>query len=282
MARIGTPNLGLGTWLDGENPGAGSQTVNNTGLNGNWIKLDIVIGVGHNADGSHKAGIINTIQIVDAAITTPKIADANVTTPKIADGAIITVKIADQAVTTAKIADGAVGTTELLDAAVTTPKIVDQGVTTPKIADGAVTAAKLAPGAIDNSTIIINGGGALQVQASVIASAINNFKEYVANIEQGVLNPPTHIPTEQAVLKNDFGSNIVWSRSSAGVYLGTLSGAFTLGKTIVIVMPGGSGSGKVNAYPINVNQIQINTVDSGGSAADGNMYFSLVNIKVFN
>jgi hypothetical protein len=59
MARVGTPLLNLGCWLDGENPGAGSQTVDNTGLNGNWIKLDTATGVGHNSDGSHKADSID-------------------------------------------------------------------------------------------------------------------------------------------------------------------------------------------------------------------------------
>lgn len=54
MARIGTPLLNLGCWLDGENPGAGSQTVDNTGLNGNWIKLDTAVGMEHNPDGTHK------------------------------------------------------------------------------------------------------------------------------------------------------------------------------------------------------------------------------------
>jgi hypothetical protein len=59
MARVGTPLLNLGCWLDGENPGAGSQTVDNTGLNGNWIKLDTGVGTGHNPDGSHKADVID-------------------------------------------------------------------------------------------------------------------------------------------------------------------------------------------------------------------------------
>ena len=59
MARLGTTNLDLGTWLDNENPGAGSQTVDNTGLNGDKIKLDIAIGTEHNANGTHKADKID-------------------------------------------------------------------------------------------------------------------------------------------------------------------------------------------------------------------------------
>jgi len=59
MARVGTSNLNLGMWTDGENPGAGSQSVDSTGLNGDKIKLDTAVGAGHNADGSHKANIID-------------------------------------------------------------------------------------------------------------------------------------------------------------------------------------------------------------------------------
>ena len=33
--------------------------VASTGLNGNWIALDVAVGVGHNADGSHKSAVID-------------------------------------------------------------------------------------------------------------------------------------------------------------------------------------------------------------------------------
>jgi hypothetical protein len=59
MARLGTTLLNLGTWTDNENPGAGSQTVDNTGLNGDKIKLDLAVGTEHNADGTHKADKID-------------------------------------------------------------------------------------------------------------------------------------------------------------------------------------------------------------------------------
>ena len=93
MPRVGTPNLNLGTYLDGEYPGAGSQSVDNDGLNGNVIKLDRAVGTEHNADGSHKANVIGTTQIVNSAVTAAKIADANVTTAKIADANVTTEKL---------------------------------------------------------------------------------------------------------------------------------------------------------------------------------------------
>lgn len=59
MAYVVTPRLGLGTWPDGENPGAGSQTVISAGLNGNWLILDEAVGLQHNANGTHKTDIID-------------------------------------------------------------------------------------------------------------------------------------------------------------------------------------------------------------------------------
>jgi len=59
MARVGTTNLNLGMWIDEEDPGAGSQAVDNLGLNGDKQKIDTALGTGHNADGSHKADAID-------------------------------------------------------------------------------------------------------------------------------------------------------------------------------------------------------------------------------
>src|SRR3989304_9047637 len=114
MARLGTSNINLGTWLDGENPGAGSQSVDSTGLNGNWSKLD-KFGVEHNADGTHKAAVIDGANLKstaadgstleqDATTKKLKIKDLGVSTGKIADNAVTTLKIADGQITAAKLA----------------------------------------------------------------------------------------------------------------------------------------------------------------------------------
>jgi hypothetical protein len=63
MARVGTSNLNLGTWTLNEHPGAGAQGSDSNLLNGNWYKLDVAVGVGHNADGSHKSNVIGANQI---------------------------------------------------------------------------------------------------------------------------------------------------------------------------------------------------------------------------
>ena len=101
---------------------------------------------------------VTFVKIVDGAVITAKIADLNVTTGKLADGAVTTVKITDLNVTTGKLADGAVTTVKITDlnvtteklntAAVTTAKIADQNVTTGKLADLAVTTGKIADAAV--------------------------------------------------------------------------------------------------------------------------------------
>jgi len=60
MSRVGTTYLNLGTYEQNEHPGAGSQSVDNDNLNGNWKKIDTAIGAAHNADGSHKAAVIHS------------------------------------------------------------------------------------------------------------------------------------------------------------------------------------------------------------------------------
>ncbi|MFI5250791.1 MAG: hypothetical protein ACHQQQ_00040 [Bacteroidota bacterium] len=166
MARKGTTKLNLGTWSDKENPGAGSQDVDNTALNGNWIKLDTSLGAGHNADVTHKNAIIDAANlkssvadgltlVQDSGTKKLKVNSSGIGTTQLADGCVTTAKIADDAVTTAKLATSAVTTNELADSAVATAKIQDSAVTEAKIADGAITSAKLASGAAAGSGYMI-------------------------------------------------------------------------------------------------------------------------------
>ncbi len=91
---------------------------------------------------------IDSINILDGAVTTSKIADGAVTTSKIADNSITTSKVVDELITTGKIADGAVTTSKIADNSITTSKVVDELITTGKIADGAVTNSKIADNSI--------------------------------------------------------------------------------------------------------------------------------------
>lgn len=168
MARKGTTNLNLGSWTDKENPGAGSQDVDNTALNGNWIKIDSALGPGHNADGSHKNAVIDGanlkstaadgVSIVqDGGTKKLKVNSGGIASSHIADGAVTSNKIGSGAITSDKLGLLAVATGAIADASVTSAKLQDGAVTGGKIADGTITAAKLAAGAAAGSGYVIFG-----------------------------------------------------------------------------------------------------------------------------
>lgn len=147
MARVGTTNLNLGTWTDGENPGAGSQTIDNTGLNGNFIKLDTAIGTGHTTAGAHKEDSIHKAALhsdvvdgstleKDAVNEYLKVKALGITAAQIATDAVETAKIKDANVTAAKLATDSVETAKIKDANVTAAKLVDASITVTKLAAG--------------------------------------------------------------------------------------------------------------------------------------------------
>lgn len=100
-----------------------------------------------------RAGLIQTAELADQAVTEAKLGAGAVTQAKIGAGAV----------TTAKIGAGAVGTTELADDAVTGAKIADAVVDTVhlaplcigsgKVQDGAIGAAKLGSNACRQSNM---------------------------------------------------------------------------------------------------------------------------------
>jgi hypothetical protein len=79
------------------------------------------------------AGVVDTTELANFAVTTIKLASDSVTFVKIVDGAVITSKIADLNITTGKLADGAVITSKIADLNITTGKIANDAVTYAKI-----------------------------------------------------------------------------------------------------------------------------------------------------
>ncbi len=139
MARGETTNLDLGVWDEGDNPGAGSKTesTGNVGLNKNWLILDTALGVGHNADGSHKADSI------DGPALKTTVADASTIQ---LTGSPLKLNVKDDGITGAKIAAAAVDGSTLEASAATGAKAF-------RIKDDGVTGAKLAAGIVDDSTL---------------------------------------------------------------------------------------------------------------------------------
>ena len=67
---------------------------------------------------------------------------------------------------------------------------------------------------------------------SAVGSIQTEYKEYVANVSQSGTGP-TDAPNP-TVLKNTLG-NLVWSRTGAGNYEATLTGAFPNNNKVVIL-----------------------------------------------
>lgn len=122
-----------------------------------------------------------------------------------------------------------------------------------------------------------------------------DYKIYRALLTQAGTDAPV-----ATVLENTLGGSVVWSRVNVGFYEGTLTGAFTSGKTICPQFPclafetngtflpisanGNPQLGWINAYCQDENTFTINTLDLTGfaewSAILGSSF--LVEIIVYN
>lgn len=101
------------------------------------------------------------------------------------------------------------------------------------------------------------------------------FQSYVAKLSQIGTGDPT--PT---VAGNSLSGAIVWTRTSAGVYRGTLANAFTLGKTIFPgpnLRPTGTGDFVASLRHVSVNQVELEVRDPGGNLVDG---FTDINVII--
>lgn len=89
------------------------------------------------------------------------------------------------------------------------------------------------------------------------------FSAYNAILTQAGVADPT-----AATLLNQVGA-IVWTRSSAGVYVGTLAGAFPAAKTVLdIQIADGSTGQYAQASRTGADTIEVDVFDAAGAAAD--------------
>jgi hypothetical protein len=109
-----------------------------------------------------------------------------------------------------------------------------------------------------------------------VQSATRPYKVYTALLTQSGTAAPTDV-----VLENTLGGSIVWSYSSAGVYHGTLTGAFLVNKSISFVT--GIGFNKfIGCQRLNDNVMQITSVDVVNSPADTTLISTAIEIRVYN
>lgn len=110
-------------------------------------------------------------------------------------------------------------------------------------------------------------------------SSILGYKEYTGLISQAGTAAPT-----VDVQVNTLG-DVIWTRASAGFYLGTLTGAFPLLKTNVYIQPirkiDELITKQIAIVSVTNDRILI-TTGEGGTGEDDILYYISFTIKVFN
>jgi hypothetical protein len=100
------------------------------------------------------------------------------------------------------------------------------------------------------------------------------YLKYVALLTQTGTDAPV-----ATVLENTLGGTVVWTRSGAGVYAGTLSGVFTENKTAIFL---GAAAGNIIQYGFvdSTNYILLLTTE-GGVAVDEKLFLTPIEIRVY-
>lgn len=146
--------------------------------------------------------------------------------------------------------------------------------------------AQLTPGRV-NSKVVLQSAKKL-VYTSNLASEFTartlvdkayadsgRYKSYSVLISQASSAAPT-----VTVLENHMGT-IVWARSSAGVYTGTLTGAFVSGKTWFVAQ-NNSGAGVVYTIVRTSANVLTVTTTTGGTPTDGLLSATPLEVRVYN
>lgn len=111
--------------------------------------------------------------------------------------------------------------------------------------------------------------------ASPVASL--GYKVYKALISQSSTSAPTVI-----VLQNTLSAAIVWTRDGAGVYLGTLVGAFTADKTFLHQPSQNNSNMSIVLLRNDSDTVEIDTFDNTNTLADGLLNKNSICIEVYN
>lgn len=116
---------------------------------------------------------------------------------------------------------------------------------------------------------------------STLSKASRQPLRWLGKISQATVGNPT-VDTDSNVI-NDLGGTLVWTRSSAGVYLGTLAGAFkgtVIEKTYIdYTQDYSTNLAYVKLTKNNDNSIKLNAIGPGGASEDG-LFSQYIEIEV--
>lgn len=124
-------------------------------------------------------------------------------------------------------------------------------------------------------------GGLSYKQTNGQLEDIQNFKSYTATLTQAGTAAPTATPVNAG--EAEYLGAIVWTRSAVGTYVGTLAGAFTADKTIIVVTPSDPLK-PASAVRTDANTVTLKTAaETTGTLAlaDGCLSGASVEIRVY-
>ena len=143
-----------------------------------------------------------------------------------------------------------------------------------------VTIADLDPaGALDGTELveIEQGGESKQTTTQDIADLGGaSYLKYVALLSQTGTDAPV-----ATVLENTLGGTVVWTYEDVGSYIGTLSGAFIINKT-VIILGASNGAGQSNAaFRSSDNAVGIVSANGSGTPSNDLIYETPIEIRAY-
>ncbi|MBK8990155.1 MAG: hypothetical protein IPM39_29510 [Chloroflexi bacterium] len=150
------------------------------------------------------------------------------------------------------------------------PSLPGAGITSDQAA--ALAAYQVALAEAETGDALLKTAGGVEFGA---VSGGDPYLEYVALLSQVGGNAPS-----AAVLKNTIGT-ITWSRVGEGNYIGTRTGAFPSGKTVVLVGTVITEMIFMTAGRANNNQISVSTMANDGNYYDDNLQETAIVIRVY-
>jgi hypothetical protein len=125
-------------------------------------------------------------------------------------------------------------------------------------------------------TFISSKSGLSVVDEPVYKSDLGAYKVYTAMLTQVGISAPT----ADVILQNTIG-NIVWTYAGVGQYIGTLAGAFTVGKTFMLTGNRQPGAIITTTTAFDPDTVYVNTFNAS-TPANGKLLLTPIEIRVYN
>ena len=117
-----------------------------------------------------------------------------------------------------------------------------------------------------------------QIATTAFVQASRPYKVYAALLAQSGTSAPV-----ATVLENTLGGTPIWAYSSVGGYTATLTGAFAINKTSVLISNGQAANALFGSYRLSDNAIGLTTTVAGtGAPVDGAIFNATIEIRVYN